>query len=101
MVGEVNIAVHVAAGKGLMNEWWKIESCTPGGAVLTGGYELPAKCTGSGGYPCDNAAQVALTTTRKWLKTHKDKVDMIMFCVFKHIDFEVYYKYLNVIFPVE
>ena len=26
---------------------------------------------------------------------------MIMFCVFKHIDFEVYYKYLNVIFPVE
>ena len=25
-------------------------------------------------YPCDDAAQVALTTTRKWLKTHKDKV---------------------------
>jgi hypothetical protein len=40
MVGEVNIAVHVAAGKGLMNEWWKIESCTPGGAVLTGGIVL-------------------------------------------------------------
>ncbi|CAI8002652.1 ADP-ribose glycohydrolase MACROD2, partial [Geodia barretti] len=62
---------------------------------------FPCLGTGSGGYPCDNAAQVALTTTRKWLKTHKDKVDMIMFCVFKHIDFEVYYKYLNVIFPVE
>ena len=48
--------------------------------------------TGAYGYPCEKAAQVALTTVRDWLleKENNRRVDRIVFCTFLDKDKEIY-----------
>jgi O-acetyl-ADP-ribose deacetylase (regulator of RNase III) len=49
--------------------------------------------TGIFGYPADEAAQIALNTTRQWLETHTDSatnLPLVVFNVFKDEDLAIY-----------
>ena len=42
--GRVDDAIHDAAGPSLEAECQTLNECSPGGAIITSGYALPAKC---------------------------------------------------------
>lgn len=44
LAGSVHTAVHEAAGPMLKEECQFLPDCQPGEAVITNGYNLPAKC---------------------------------------------------------
>ncbi|XP_064402534.1 ADP-ribose glycohydrolase MACROD1-like isoform X2 [Halichondria panicea] len=57
--------------------------------------------TGVYGYPNEDAAHVALATTREWLVHNADKVDRVIFCVFLEVDYRIYSRLLHDYFPRE
>ncbi|KAI7688243.1 ADP-ribose glycohydrolase MACROD1 [Sarcoptes scabiei] len=62
---------------------------------------FPCISTGVFGYPNENAAKVALATTRDWLQrdsNHK-KIERIIFCLFLEKDIKIYEDLLNRYFP--
>ena len=61
---------------------------------------FPCISTGIYGYPPQNAAPVALKTVRKFLETHSNKVDRIIFCLFLDTDVDIYEKQLQLFFPI-
>ncbi|XP_072031609.1 uncharacterized protein [Amphiura filiformis] len=62
---------------------------------------FPCISTGIYGYPQDDAAEVALTVCRRWLREHPNEMKRIIFCVFLESDYSIYKKYLPKFFPIE
>jgi len=60
---------------------------------------FPCISTGVYGYPNQNAAEVALKTTRTFLESHHQDVDRVIFCLFLPKDVEIYNQFLPFIFP--
>eukprot|EP00088_Acartia_fossae_P022751 TRINITY_DN23873_c0_g1_i2.p1 TRINITY_DN23873_c0_g1~~TRINITY_DN23873_c0_g1_i2.p1 ORF type:complete len:239 (-),score=39.05 TRINITY_DN23873_c0_g1_i2:228-944(-) len=60
---------------------------------------FPCISTGVYGYPNDNACEVALKTTRRFLEKNHEDVDRIIFCLFLDKDVALYNQYLPIIFP--
>ncbi|XP_022540989.2 ADP-ribose glycohydrolase MACROD2 isoform X3 [Astyanax mexicanus] len=62
---------------------------------------FPCISTGIYGFPNDPAADIALQTTKDWLKENKDEIDRVIFCVFLETDYEIYKRKMAVIFPAD
>jgi len=62
---------------------------------------FPCIATGIYGYPRDRAANVALTTVRKFLEENSEKVDRVIFTVFLEEDKQVYEELMQKYFPIE
>ncbi|ORX93529.1 A1pp-domain-containing protein [Basidiobolus meristosporus CBS 931.73] len=62
---------------------------------------FPCISTGIFGYPNENAARIALGTTRKWLEKddNSGKIDRVVFCVFLEVDCEIYDRLVYSYFP--
>ena len=60
---------------------------------------FPCISTGMYGFPKEQAADIALSATKQFLKKNKDQVDRIIFCVFDYEDAEIYERLLKVHFP--
>jgi len=56
--------------------------------------------TGIFEYPNEDAAKVALSTTREWLEENRELVDSVIFCVFLEKDEEIYRSLLPRYFPI-
>jgi len=61
---------------------------------------FPCISTGVYGYPNLNAAHVAIKTIRKLLEANRDKVDLVVFCLFLPEDVKIYEKLLQKYFPI-
>lgn len=63
---------------------------------------FPCISTGIYGYPSTKAAEVVISTMRKWLETNNnaDKVDRIIFCLFMPQDVALYEELMQLYFPV-
>ena len=59
--------------------------------------------TGIFGFPLVRATHIALNVIRSWLETgdNRNKVDRIIFCVFRDIEVEAYEKILPSYFPID
>ncbi|XP_064411785.1 ADP-ribose glycohydrolase MACROD2 isoform X2 [Latimeria chalumnae] len=62
---------------------------------------FPCISTGIYGFPNKPAAEVALRTVQEWLKTNRDVVDRIIFCVFLEVDYNHYREAMDTYFPIE
>ena len=51
--------------------------------------------TGVFGFPKERAAQIAVETVTKWLKTHSNDIDRVIFNVFMERDREIYERILR------
>ncbi len=60
---------------------------------------FPCISTGIYGYRSEKAVHVALNAVRKWLETNSEKVDKVIFCVYKEEDMERYTANMNLYFP--
>ena len=60
---------------------------------------FPCISTGAYGYPSVEAADVALTSTRRWLLAHSQAVDRIMFVTRRPRDEEAYGWLMLALFP--
>lgn len=61
---------------------------------------FPCISTGIYGYPPEPAAHVALSTVRKFLASHPNDIDRIIFCVFLKEDVKIYEQLTQEYFPV-
>ncbi|XP_029961767.1 ADP-ribose glycohydrolase MACROD2 isoform X2 [Salarias fasciatus] len=59
---------------------------------------FPCISTGIYGFPNEPAAEIALTTVKKWIEENPDKIQRVIFCVFLETDFAIYKKKMSVIF---
>lgn len=62
---------------------------------------FPCISTGVYKYPNEAAATVALSTVRKFLEQHGDKLDRVIFCLFLDIDARIYERLLQIYFPIK
>lgn len=60
---------------------------------------FPCVSTGVYGYPHESAAEVALSTVRRFLETNGEHFDRIIFCIFLEVDLAAYDKLLPKYFP--
>jgi len=60
---------------------------------------FPCISTGVFGYPNNNACEVALRTTRRFLEENHESVDRVIFCLFMKVDVELYKERMPLIFP--
>lgn len=60
---------------------------------------FPCISTGIYGYPNEAAAKVVFRTTRDWLQSNSEYVDLIVFCLFMPVDVEIYNKLAKKYFP--
>jgi len=56
---------------------------------------FPAISTGIFGYPIERCAQVMLSATIEYLKTHATKLERVVFCLFTNADYAVFEKMLT------
>ena len=63
---------------------------------------FPCIATGSFGFPIEASSQVALQTVRRWLETgdNKDKMDRIVFVMYRQAEEQAYFNYIPTVFPV-
>ncbi|XP_072247350.1 ADP-ribose glycohydrolase MACROD2 isoform X2 [Leuresthes tenuis] len=59
---------------------------------------FPCISTGIYGFPNEPAADIALTTVKRWIEENPDKITRVIFCVFLETDFAIYKKKMSVIF---
>uniref|UniRef100_A0A1A7YVT7 Retinitis pigmentosa GTPase regulator b n=1 Tax=Iconisemion striatum TaxID=60296 RepID=A0A1A7YVT7_9TELE len=59
---------------------------------------FPCISTGIYGYPNEPAAEVALSTVKKWIEENPDKITRVIFCVFLETDFTIYKKKMSAMF---
>ncbi|KAJ3331861.1 O-acetyl-ADP-ribose deacetylase macrod1 [Blyttiomyces sp. JEL0837] len=62
---------------------------------------FPCISTGVYGYPNRAAAHVALNRVRAWLEENAEHVDLIVFCIFLKVDWELYRTLAPLYFPPE
>merc|ERR1711874_157690 len=60
---------------------------------------FPCISTGIYGYPNDNAANIALRTTRIFLEKNHEKIDRVIFCLFLKVDVGIYDNRMSIMFP--
>ncbi|XP_012685345.2 ADP-ribose glycohydrolase MACROD2 isoform X1 [Clupea harengus] len=51
---------------------------------------FPCISTGIYGFPNEPAAEIALRTTKSWVRRNRDEVDRVIFCVFLETDYKIY-----------
>ncbi|KAM4729864.1 ADP-ribose glycohydrolase MACROD2 [Anableps anableps] len=59
---------------------------------------FPCISTGIYGYPNEPAADIALSTVKKWIEENPDKITRVIFCVFLETDFTIYKKKMGITF---
>lgn len=71
-------------------------SCLDLAARVSGVRSVAFCCISTGvfGFPKDCAAQVAITTVRRWLQDNPDAMDAVVFNVYEDRDRTLYEKYL-------
>ncbi|KAJ8978039.1 hypothetical protein NQ317_013567 [Molorchus minor] len=61
---------------------------------------FPCISTGIYGYPNEPAAHIAAYTVRRYLESHTDNVDRVIFCLFLDVDIKLYEGLLQSYFPL-
>ncbi|XP_029691348.1 ADP-ribose glycohydrolase MACROD2 isoform X5 [Takifugu rubripes] len=59
---------------------------------------FPCISTGIYGFPNDPAADIALSTVKRWIKDNPDKITRVIFCVFLETDFVIYKRKMSLLF---
>lgn len=139
--GGVDGAIHRAAGQKLYDACLKIGGCMEGEAVITEGFDLPAKwiihtvgpiygnengkeadmlcscyqmslhlavdngvrtiafpniSTGLYGYPIEEAAPIAISAVKEFLREEKHQIEKVIFVSFDDRDYELYKKLVEI-----